>query len=73
MTLNPPRRCFPFSRRSCFPSRCRLPIKVTAPAVLNRIRKRLGKTHATYLRRFDELLAAAKEEKEQERERGGSK
>ena len=25
MTLNPPRRCFPFSRRSCFPSRCRLP------------------------------------------------
>jgi hypothetical protein len=46
-------------------------IKVTAPATLRRIRKHLGRAHAIYLQRFDELLAAAKEEKEQERERGG--
>ncbi len=45
-------------------------LKVTAGATLRRIRKHLGKTHATYLGRFDELLGAAKEEKEQERERG---
>ena len=45
-------------------------IKVTAPATLRRIRKHLGKAHAIYLRRFDELLGTAKEEKEQERERG---
>jgi hypothetical protein len=48
-------------------------IKVTTPATLRRIRKHLGKAHAIYLRRFDELLEAAKEEKEQERERGGAK
>ena len=48
-------------------------IKVTTPATLRRIRKHLGKAHAIYLRRFDELLGAAKEEKEQERERGGAK
>lgn len=48
-------------------------IKVTAAAVLRRIRKRLGKVHAIYLRRFDEMLAAAKAEKAQERERGGGK
>src|SRR5438067_9801291 len=48
-------------------------IKVTTAATLKRIRKHLGKAHAIYLRRFDELLGAAKEEKEQERERGGSK
>jgi hypothetical protein len=29
--------------------------------------------HAIYLRRFDELLEAFKEEKEQERQRGGPK
>jgi hypothetical protein len=46
-------------------------IKVTTPTTLNRIRKRLGKAHAIYLRRFEELVAAAKEEIEQERERGG--
>jgi hypothetical protein len=45
-------------------------MKVTAPARLTRVRKHLGKVHAIYLRRFDELLAAAKEEQEQERERG---
>jgi hypothetical protein len=48
-------------------------IKVTTPATLRRIRKHLEKAHATYRRRFDELLEAAKEEKEQERERGGAK
>jgi hypothetical protein len=48
-------------------------IKVTAPATLRRIRKHLGKAHALYLRRFDELLEDAREEKEQERERGGAK
>ena len=46
-------------------------IKVTAPATLRKVRKQLSKAHATYVRRFDELLAAAKEEREQERERGG--
>lgn len=45
-------------------------IKVAAPATLRKIRKHLGKAHALYLRRFDELLEAAKEETEQERERG---
>jgi hypothetical protein len=47
-------------------------IKVTTPATLRKIRKHLSKAHAVYLRRFDELLGAAKEEKEQERERGGA-
>src|SRR5207247_1041057 len=46
-------------------------MKVTRPAALTRIRKHLGKAHAIYVQRFDELLVAAKEEKEQERERGG--
>jgi hypothetical protein len=48
-------------------------IKVTPPATLRRIRKHLENVHATYLRRFAELLVAAKEEKEQERGRGGAK
>ena len=48
-------------------------IKVTTAATVARIRKHLGKVHAIYLRRFDELLASAQEEKEQERERGGTK
>jgi hypothetical protein len=48
-------------------------IKATTPAALRRVRKQLGKVHAIYLGRFDELLGAAKEEKEQERERGGAK
>lgn len=48
-------------------------IKTTAPAALRRIRKHLDETHALYLRRFDELLAAAQEEMQQERERGGAK
>src|SRR5437660_6471438 len=45
-------------------------IKLTTGATLRRIRKHLGKVHAIYLQRFDELLGAAEEEKEQERERG---
>jgi hypothetical protein len=48
-------------------------IKVTTGATLRRIRKHLGKAHATYLQRFDDLLRAAEEEKEQERARGGPK
>ncbi len=47
-------------------------IKVTTPAAVRRIRKHLGKAHAIYLRRFNEMLATAKEETEQERERGGA-
>ena len=46
-------------------------VKATTPAVLKKIRTYLGKAHAIYLQRFDELLATAKEEKDQERERGG--
>ncbi len=48
-------------------------IKVIAPATLPSIREHLGKAHALYLRRFDELVVAAHEEMEQERERGGTK
>jgi hypothetical protein len=48
-------------------------IKAATPAILRRIRKHLGNVHAIYLRRFDELLEAAKKEKEQERERGGAR
>jgi hypothetical protein len=46
-------------------------IKLTSAARQRRIRTHLGKVHAIYQRRFGELLAAAKEEKMQERERGG--
>jgi hypothetical protein len=46
-------------------------MKVTAPSALARIRKRLGKVHSIYLRRFDEMFQAAGEEREQERKRGG--
>lgn len=46
-------------------------IKVTARATLRRIRQHLAKAHALYLHRFDELAATARDEKEQERERGG--
>jgi hypothetical protein len=48
-------------------------VKVSTPTALKKIRKHLGSVHAIYLRRFDELFAAAKEEIEQERERGGAK
>ena len=46
-------------------------LKGTTPATLKKIRKHLGKAHAVYLQRFEELLEAAREEQEQERERGG--
>ena len=46
-------------------------MKVTAPSTLARIRKQIGKVHPIFVERFDELLQAAREEKEQERERGG--
>jgi hypothetical protein len=46
-------------------------IKVTTASTLRRIRKHLGKAHAIYLARFDELVEAAQQEQEQERERGG--
>jgi hypothetical protein len=46
-------------------------IKVTTTATLRRIRKHLEKTHAIYVRRYEELLDAAEQENEQERERGG--
>jgi hypothetical protein len=48
-------------------------INRATPATLRKIRKHLGKVHAVYVRRFDELLAAAQEEREQERERGGAR
>lgn len=48
-------------------------IKGVTPAALRKIRKHLGQVHAVYLRRFDELLEAAREEREQERERGGAR
>src|SRR5438874_8149852 len=48
-------------------------IKATAPGTLKKIRKHLGKAHAIYLRRLDELAEAAKQEKEQESERGGAR
>jgi hypothetical protein len=46
-------------------------MKVTSAPALAKVRSALSKVHRFYLRRFDELRAAANEEKEQERERGG--
>jgi hypothetical protein len=48
-------------------------LKGTTPATLKKIRKHLGKAHAVYLQRFEELLETAREEQEQERERGGAR
>jgi hypothetical protein len=48
-------------------------MKVTSAATLQRVRKKLVKVHLLYSRRFDELLELALAEKQQERERGGSK
>lgn len=42
-------------------------IKVTSAANLRRIRKHLTTVHAVYLKRFDDLFAAAKAEVEEER------
>src|SRR5262245_34261492 len=46
-------------------------IKRSTPAALAKVRNHLAKVHATYVRRFEELHAAAEQEKQQERERGG--
>lgn len=48
-------------------------IKAVTAAMLRKMRRHLGKVHAVYVCRFDELLKAAKDEREQERERGGSR
>ncbi len=46
-------------------------LKKTAPADVERIREHLVGVHPLYLRLFEELVIAAEEEKQQERERGG--
>jgi hypothetical protein len=48
-------------------------IKAITPVKVKRIRKHLEYVHAVYLQRFDDLLAAAKDEEDQERGRGGTK
>jgi hypothetical protein len=48
-------------------------MKATARGKLTKVRGHIGRVHPVYLQRFDELLAAAREEEEQERERGGSR
>jgi hypothetical protein len=47
-------------------------IKVSTPAALRKVRKHLARVHEIYVRRFEELLDAAREEQEQERRRGGA-
>jgi hypothetical protein len=47
-------------------------IKLNTAAALRKVRKHLSKAHAAYLQRFDELVAVAKEEIDQERERGAA-
>jgi hypothetical protein len=42
-------------------------MKITSATALARARTHLGKVHATYLERFNQLQAEAREEKEQER------
>jgi hypothetical protein len=46
-------------------------MKKASRSALAKARTHLSKVHETYRKRFDELLATAEEEKEQERERGG--
>lgn len=46
-------------------------LKKAVGADVARIREHLARVHAVYLRLFDELVVAAEEEKQQERERGG--
>lgn len=46
-------------------------LKVTSADTLQTARSQLNDRHALYVRRFDDLLEAAKDEKQQERERGG--
>lgn len=46
-------------------------IKRTAPTALAKIRNHLAKVHGIYVRRFEDLHAAAEQEMKQEQERGG--
>jgi hypothetical protein len=46
-------------------------LKKTSAAALNRIRKHIAGVHPKYVGLLDDLAAAAQEEKEQEKERGG--
>jgi hypothetical protein len=46
-------------------------LKKTDSATIAKVHEHLTKVHALYLRLFDELVAAAEQEKEQEAERGG--
>jgi hypothetical protein len=46
-------------------------VKVITAATIRKIRKQLRKAHAIYVQRFDELVDAAAQKQEQERERGG--
>jgi hypothetical protein len=46
-------------------------IKRISPSALNRIRKHIGGVHAKYLSLLEELAPAARQEKKQEKERGG--
>lgn len=46
-------------------------LKKAAPADIERIREHIAGVHAVYLRLFEELVTAAEEEKQQEKERGG--
>ena len=46
-------------------------MKTTSPSALSKARAHIGKVHPSYLERFDQLHAEAREEKEQERKRGG--
>lgn len=46
-------------------------LKKTDPAIIETARAHIAQVHSLYLRRFDELAAAAEEEKQQEAERGG--
>lgn len=48
-------------------------IKTSSAATLRGVRKRITQAHPLYGQRFDELNASAKEELEQERQRGGRK
>jgi hypothetical protein len=46
-------------------------LKKTDPAAIAKAREHISGVHSLYLRLFDELAAAAEQEKEQEAERGG--
>jgi hypothetical protein len=48
-------------------------MKVTPASTLRKIRQRLGKSHLIYVRRFDEMRSAARDEEKQERQRGSGR